>query len=162
MNTEEILKREYADYLTANELELAISFYNITQNKEKTFVICDDMKKAFYGKTFNETSVKAINAINEEIAKCVILKLIGRSEEYFEKLPVDIQDTMFELYEKYLDEEQLQTELCSLLEIKKPALPKQEQPSHQNANTSESTEKKSLLAKLKYYQDKLNDKKIRG
>ncbi len=89
----------------------------------------------------------------------MILKHTGRSEEYFEKLPVDIQDTMFELYEKYLDEEQLQTELCNLLEIKKPTLPKQEQPSHQNANTSESTEKKSLLARLKFYQDKLNDRK---
>ena len=115
---EEFIKSEYGDYLTAKEMQFALDFYDYTKNKTQTIVICNELKQAFYGKTFGKVSKVSVAHINEELAKGVCLALIDKDDDFYNKLPVDLQDDMIGLYERVLDENDLKKQLCELLGIK--------------------------------------------
>lgn len=152
---EELIRREYGSFLSEDEIQLALTFYRYTKNQIKTVVICDDMKRAFYGKTFGSRDSTALIHINEEIAKTVCIKLTGRSEQYFLELPDDIQDEAIEIYESENDENVMSDRLCRLFDIK-PVITKKNPPVFNVPENDEKPEKMSLLAKLKMYQDKVN------
>ena len=160
MNMEKLTRREYEDFLSEDEIQLAITFYEYTGNTNKTIIICDNLKIAFYGKTFGCIDTAAVNEINEEIAKSVCLKLIGRDEKYFDSLPIDLQDDVIELYEKVLDEEELRDKLLELLKIKPCTvrLNNNEKKGIKPKEEIKSQKKPSLLARLREYQRAINRK----
>ena len=151
-----ILKDEYSDYLTTKEMQFALDFYDYTKNKTQTIVICNELKQAFYGKTFGKVSTKSVTHINEKLAKGVCLALIGKDEDFYNKLPADLQDDMIGLYERVLDEDDLKKQLCELLEIK--AINKNEY----NVDAKEykvNENDNSLLGRLRKFQKELNEGK---
>ena len=151
---EEFIKSEYGDYLTTKEMQFALDFYAYTKNKTQTIVICNELKQAFYGKTFGKVSKVSVAHINEQLAKGVCLALIGKDDDYYNKLPVDMQDNIIGLYERVLDEDDLKKQLCELLEIK--AINKNEY----NVDAKEykvNENDNSLLGRLRKFQKELNE-----
>ena len=151
---EKFIKNEYSDYLTTKEMQFAIDFYDYTKNKTQTIVICNELKQAFYGKTFGKVSKVSVAHINEQLAKGVCLALIGKDDDYYNKLPVDMQDNIIGLYERVLDEDDLKKQLCELLEIK--AINKNEY----NVDAKEykvNENDNSLLGRLRKFQKELNE-----
>ena len=152
----QLLQQEYGDYLTNKEMQFALDFYAYTQNRTKTIVICNELKQAFYGKTFGKVSKVSVAHINEELAKGVCLALIGKDDDFYNKLPVDMQDNIIGLYERVLDEDDLKKQLCELLEIK--AINKNEY----NVDAKEykvNENDNSLLGRLRKFQKELNEGK---
>ena len=154
---EEFIKNEYGDYLTTKEMQFALDFYAYTKNKTQTIVICNELKQAFYGKTFGKVSKVSVAHINEELAKGVCLALIDKDDDFYNKLPVDLQDDMIGLYERVLDEDELKNRLCELLDIK--AVNKQELTQHEVAVKEYKVNENdhSLLGRLRKFQKELNE-----
>ena len=151
---EEFIKNEYGDYLTTKEMQFALDFYTYTKNKTQTIIICNELKQAFYGKTFGKVNTASVAHINEELAKGVCLALIGKDDDFYNKLPVDMQDNIIGLYERVLDEDDLKKQLCELLEIK--AINKNEY----NVDAKEykvNENDNSLLGRLRKFQKELNE-----
>ena len=94
---------------------------------------------------------------NEELAKGVCLALMGKDDDFYNKLSVDLQDDMIGLYERVLDEDELKKQLCEMLEIKTIAkydnieskTPVKEYKVNENDH--------SLLGRLRKFQKELNE-----
>jgi len=146
----------YRENLCDEEVMLAKTYYEYTQNINKTILICEDLKKAAYGLAHNKADISAINHINERIARDVILKLIGKSDSYFDKLPIDTQDELIDCYEQYSQEDELKENLYKILELT-PAEHKiiESEIIHSAKPDTvdiKENKKESLLGKLKMYQ----------
>ncbi len=146
----------YRESLCEEEVMLAKTYYEYTKNINKTILICEDLKKAAYGLAHNKADISAINHINECIARDVILKLIGKSDSYFDKLPIDTQDELLDCYEQYSQEDELKENLYKILDLT-PAENKitEAEITHSAKSAPVDTKEKkkeSLLGKLKMYQ----------
>lgn len=157
---EELLKREYGDFLTEDEIKGAMIFYRLTKDQIKTVIICDEMKKAFYGKTFGRKDETALNRINELFAVSCCLRLIGKKEKYFLDQPTDVQDEMLKAYDAGKADEDIREKLCVILNIDPATIPKEYKevqfPKKETDNKTE--EKESLLVQLKRFQAEINRK----
>lgn len=168
------LTEKYQEYLSKDEIILVQTYYAYTNNLNNAILICEDLKKAAYGLAHGKADKKAINAVNHKIATDVILKLINKSEDFFNRLPLDIQDELIECYDEYSVEEELKKNVYKILELFLPndpegteneieeisELPKETQipknkPATPKTKSSSDKEFPSILAKLKYYQKKI-------
>ena len=172
---EEIIRQEYADFLTEDEIQLVLSFHELTKDDAAAISLCSDLKRNFYGKTFGKTDVSAVNDINNKIAVYVCLSLVGEDEDYFESLSTAYQDEMIALYEDEIDENALKVKLFKLLDIepqevvKKPVIHqtvvKKEISSEKPVKKIQAEKKepkRSLLGRLKFYQAQLAQKAKEG
>lgn len=154
---EEFIKNEYGDYLTTKEMQFALDFYTYTKNKTQTIIICNELKQAFYGKTFGKVNTASVAHINEQLAKGVCLALIGKDDDYYNKLPVDMQDDMIGLYERVLDEDELKKQLCEMLEIKTIAKYDNIESKTTVKEYKVNENDHSLLGRLRKFQKELNE-----
>ena len=146
----------YRESLCDEEVMLAKTYYEYTQNINKTILICEDLKKAAFGLAHGKADTSAINHINERIAKDVILKLLEKPDSYFDKLPIDTQDELLDCYEQYSQENQLKENLYKILDL----TPAENTITEANVthtkksdiNDTKEKKKESLLGKLKMYQ----------
>lgn len=176
------LTEKYKKYLSKDEIILVQTYYAYTNNFNNAILICEDLKKAAYGLAHGKADKKAINAVNQKIATDVILKLINKSEDFFNRLPLDIQDELIECYDEYSVEEELKKNVYKILELflpdstevhtaeteneieEIPELPEEIKIPQRNnvipeTKTSNTKEFPSILAKLKYYQKKIAESK---
>ena len=150
---EELIKREYSKILTEDEIKLALLLYKYTQNKESTIKVCSDLKSNYYGKTFGFTNTAAIKEVNDEIAKAVCLKLIIRDEDYYNNLPIIVQNKLIELYESIFDEGELKKSLLRYLKLNTAGKSYQ----YDDPASNKKQEKRSVLAQLREYQAMMNE-----
>ena len=157
---EKMIKDNFGNYLIECEIQLALKLYEFTQNKESTLKVCGELKKSFYGKTFGILEDAALKSVNDEIAKAVCLKLINRDEDYFNNLPIYVQDKLIELYESVFEEDELKEKLMEYLNIN--TVGKIYQYDRPAIKKEQGEKKKSVLAQLRAYQAEMNQKRKRG
>lgn len=157
---EELLKREYGDFLSDDEIRMAMTFYRFTKNQIKTAIICDEMKKAFYAKNFGRSDDAAMKRMNDEIAIFSCLRLIGKPEKFFLDQPLDVQDEIINIYDAGKADEDMREKLCKLLRLAPDDIPKENKEIvFSKPDNEEKTEKKeSLLVQLKRFQAEVNRK----
>ena len=164
---EELLHREYDVFLGEDEIQLAMIFYKMTHDQIKTIIICEELKHAFFAKTFGHKDTAALNRVNDEIAITICLRLIGKDEKYFYGLPDDTQSDVIDIFDAGQEESDMQKKLCSLLRISAPKKMEDKKTSRitdlpkdtvKETPINTENEKPSLMSQLKKFKANVNKK----